>query len=186
MEQATAKRRDVPQKRDIVRRLAVLGSCARQSRGDRFLRRGSGASLSFHPMPTLADAVNLPDWILADNTIMERIATVTVLLHYRPVIDQIVDGERLRAICGQLGEDALDLACAAAKPPVPLTISPSASLPPVDDMMRIGRDMLERALPKSMAERYSTACGDADMRDLSNIATALVVAAQGADAEGRE
>lgn len=134
-------------------------------------------------MPTLADIMNLPDWILCDAHMVGDIAAVTALLHFRHAIDHELSGTRLRAICESVGEDNYDLACEAAVPVKELIADAEAKLPSPDQLKVIGQAMLDRALPITMQSKMSEACGDINMRALSNIATALVLARKAATVE---
>jgi hypothetical protein len=156
-------------------RLVALGGSAEHSRGSRFARR-VGLVDGATPQPTLADMINLPDWILCDANRVGDIAAVTALLHFRSAIDQELSGSKLRAICECVGEDNYDLACSAPIPTIELIADPEAKLPSPDQLQSIGQAMLNRALPVTMASTVSEACGDINMRHLSNIATALVEA----------
>jgi hypothetical protein len=161
--------------RDMRRRLVALRGSAEHSRGSRFARR-VGLVDGATPQPTLADMINLPDWILCDADMVGDIAAVTALLHFRGAIDQELSGAKLRAICDCLGEDNYDLACSAPLPMAELIANPETKLPSPDQLQGIGQAMLNRALPVTMASAVSEACGDSNMRHLSNIATALVMA----------
>jgi hypothetical protein len=159
---------------DLRQRLNALGASFTQSRGGRFARRlnlEEDAPL----LPTLADIVNLPDWVLCDFDLVDRIAAVTALLHFRYAIDHELSGIKLRAICDTVGEVQYDLACEAPLPPQELLSDPEERLPSPDKLILIGREMLDSALPIAMASSVSGACNDIKMRQLSNIATAIVV-----------
>lgn len=161
--------------RDMRSRLAALGGSAEHSRGTRFARR-AGLVDGAAPQPTLADMINLPDWILCDADMVGDIAAVTALLHFRGAVDHELSGSKLRAICDCVGEGNYDLACSAPLPTAELIADPEAKLPLPDQLQAIGQAMLNRALPATMASTISEACGDINMRQLSNIATALVIA----------
>jgi hypothetical protein len=161
--------------RDMRSRLVALGGSAEHSRGSRFARR-VGLVDCATPQPTLADMINLPDWILCDANMVGDIAAVTALLHFRSSIDQELSGSKLRAICECVGEGNYDLACGAPLPMAELIADPEEKLPSPDQLQGIGQTMLNRALPVTMASTVSEACGDINMRQLSNIATALVMA----------
>jgi hypothetical protein len=160
--------------RDLRQRLNALGTSFVQSRGSRFARR-QNAGADVLPQPTLADIINLPDWILCDSALIESIAAVTALLHFRHAIDHELSGIKLRSICDAVGEVQYDLACEAPLPPEELLSDPKVRLPSPDTLIQVGREMLDRALPAAMASSVSGACGDIRMRQLSNIATAIVV-----------
>jgi hypothetical protein len=161
--------------RDMRGRLFALGSAAEQSRGRRFARR-AGLVPDAKPLPTLADMINLPDWILCEADMADDIAAVTALLHFRSAIDQELSGTKLRSICDCVGEGNYDIACSAPIPKVELIADQGAKLPLPDQLKGIGQTMLNRALPVTMAATVDEACGDINMRHLSNIATALVMA----------
>lgn len=172
MVSATAQAR---RSRDMRSRLVALGGSAENSRGSRFARR-VGLMDGAAPQPTLADMINLPDWILCDADMVGDIAAVTALLHFRSAINQELSGSKLRAICDCVAEDNYDLACSASLPTAELIADSEAKLPSPDQLQGIGQTMLNRALPLTMASTISDACGDSNMRQLSNIATALVMA----------
>ncbi len=168
--------------RDMRRRLFALGGLVEQSRGSRFARR-AGLVADARPLPTLADMINLPDWILCEADMVDDIAAVTALLHFRSAIDHELSGTRLRAICECVGEDNFDLACNAPTPKLELIAGAEEKLLSPDQLKVIGQTMLNRALPLTMASTISEACGDSNMRQLSNIATALVMARHTASEE---
>jgi hypothetical protein len=172
----------VRRSRDLGRRLSALGAAFADSRGARFAR-GKGLVDAGKTPPTLADLINLPDWILCDEAMAGDIASVTALLHYRRAIDHELSGTRLRAICDHVGEDNYDLACEAPTPPAELMAGDNAFLPAPEQLKVIGQSMLDRALPVAMQSRAPAACDDAPMKTLSNIATALVIARQNASVE---
>jgi hypothetical protein len=161
--------------RDMRSRLFALGGSAEHSRGTRFARR-VGLVDGAAPQPTLADMINLPDWILCDADMVGDIAALTALLHFRGAIDQELSGTKLRAICDCVGEGNYDLACSAPIPTVELVADSEAKLPLPEQLKGIGQTMLNRALPMTMASTISEACSDSNMRCLSNTATALVMA----------
>jgi hypothetical protein len=159
---------------DLCKRLNALGTSFSQSRGTRFAQRLKADKDAHYP-PTLADLVNLPDWILCDSDLVDCIAAVTALLHFRYAIDHELSGIKLRAICDTVGEVQYDLACEAPLPPEELLSDPEERLPSPDKLILIGREMLNKALPIAMESSVSSACNDIKMRQLSNIATAIVV-----------
>jgi hypothetical protein len=168
--------------RDLRRRLLALGSSFALSRGSRFARR-KGLLAEAKSLPTLADMINLPDWILCDDVMVGDIAAVTALLHFRYAIDRELSGTRLRDICECVGEVNYDIACEAPIPTLELIADSEAKLPSPDQLKATGQTMLNRALPVTMASSVSEACGDINMRQLSNIATALVIAHKSSFAE---
>jgi hypothetical protein len=168
--------------RDLSPRLSALGTSFTLSRGDRFARR-KGVMANAKSLPTLADMINLPDWILCDGDRADDIAAVTALLYYRYAIDRELSGTRLRSICECVGESNYDLVCEAPIPARELIAGTDEKLPSPDRLKAIGQTMLDRALPVTMASTVSEACGDINMRQLSNIATVLVTAHRGASAE---
>ena len=163
--------------RDLRRRLIAVGTSLTESRSARFARRVANTPGTKAP-PTLADIVNLPDWILCDAHLADDIAAVTALLHFRYAIDRELSGEKLRAICEVVGEVHYDLVCEAPLPPGGLMADKKVKLPPPERLSALGREMLERSLPAAMANQANKACGDVAMRQLSNIATMMVVAHQ--------
>ncbi len=167
---------------DLARRLTALGASFSESRGSRFACL-TGIANDAKPMPTLADLVNLPDWILCDADMVDDIAAVTALLHFRPVIDRELSGTRLRAICECVGEGNYDLACEAPIPATELIADTETKLPTPDQLNAVGRAMLNQALPITMVATVSEASGDSKMKALSNIATALVFARKTASME---
>jgi phage tail protein X len=173
---------DMRRPKDLRRRLSALGTSFAESRGARFARR-KGLIDPAKTVPTLADIVNLPDWILCEEALIDDIAAVAALLHYRHAIDHELSGVRLRAICESVGEANYDLACEAPILENGLIADVEAKLPSPDQLRAIGQSMLDRALPITMRPKFSEACGDANMRVLSNIATALVIARQTTSAE---
>ncbi len=168
--------------RDLARRLTALSTSFSESRGIRFARR-TGTANDTKPLLTLADLVNLPDWILCDSDMVADIAAVTTLLHFRPAIDRELSGTRLRAICECVGENNYDLACEAAIPAGELIADAEMKLPTPDQLNAVGRTMLNQALPITMVATVSEASGDFKMKALSNIATALVLARKTASVE---
>jgi hypothetical protein len=158
-------------RRDLQSRLVALGAFV-ESRGSRFARRKTNGMKA---KPKLADIVNLPDWILCAPAMVNDIAAVTALLHFRHAIDQELSGPKLRAICDTVGEAYYDLACETCLPPENLLADVNAKLPSPDQMIGMGRDMLDQALPLAMAPKVNKAYGDMNMRHLSNLATAIVV-----------
>jgi hypothetical protein len=168
--------------RDLSRRLSAFGTSFALSRGSRFARCNE-VVVETKLLPTFADMINLPDWILCEDVIVGDIAAVTALLHFRYAIDRELSGTRLRAICECVGEGNYDLACEAPIPTLELIADAETKLPSPDQLRAIGQTMLDRALPVTMASTISEACGDINMRQLSNIATALVTAHRGASVE---
>ena len=171
---------DARRSRDLPRRLMALGVSFAESRGERFARRHAINPKAKAP-PTLADIVNLPDWILCDSRLTDDIAAITALLHFRQAIDQELSGAKLRGICDAVGEAYYDLACATPMPATALMADASAKLPTPERLTEFGRAMLYKALPKAMAVQFDKACGDFRARDLSNIAAAMVVAHNSVD-----
>lgn len=161
--------------RDLAHRLTALGASFSESRGSRFARR-AGMANDAKPQPTLADLVNLPDWILCDVEMVDDIAAVTTLLHFRPALDRELSGARLSAICECVGEGNYDLACEAPIPETELIADTETKLPTPDQLNAVGRTMLNQALPITMIATVSEASGNIKMKALSNIATALVLA----------
>ena len=161
--------------RDLARRLAALDAPISEIRGSRFARR-AGMANDTKALVTLADLVNLPDWILCDPDMVDDIAAVTVLLHFHPVIDRELSGPRLSAICECVGEGNYDLVCEAPIPETELIADVETKLPTPDQLIAVGRTMLNQALPITMAATVSEASGHSEMKALSNIATALVSA----------
>jgi hypothetical protein len=159
----------------LQRRFIALGTAMSESRSARFARRVARTPGTKAP-PTLADIVNLPDWILCDAHLTDDIAAVTAMLHFRNAIDRELSGEKLRAICEVVGEAHYDLVCEAPLPPGALLADATAKLPSPKRLAELGRNMLERSLPVAMADQVNRACGDAAMRQLSNMATMMVVA----------
>ncbi len=168
--------------RNLRRRWSCLGTSFAQSRGQRFARR-----IGLLPEPnrllTLADMINLPDWILCDRNIAHDIAAVTALLYFRRAIDHELSGARLRAICESVGEHNYDLACAAPMPSADLVADAETKMPSPDQLQSAGQNMLDRALPAAMRQDSDGNDGDAAMRTLSNIATALVLSRKSASEE---
>jgi hypothetical protein len=185
MPEMTAQRdQKMRRPRDLHRRLSALGISFAESRGSRFARR-KGLAPQAKPLPTLADMINLPDWILCDEKIIGDIAGVTALLHFRHALDHELSGKRLRAICESVGEYNYDLACAAPIPASELIADVESKLPSPDQLKLIGQAMLDRALPATMRPQVTETCDDVNMRTLSNIATALVLGSYDASLENR-
>jgi hypothetical protein len=159
---------------DLRRRLQALGTSCVESRGNRFARR-MGLTRQGQTLPNFSDIMNLPDWMLCEGNIVSDIAAVTALLHFRHAIDQELSGKRLRAICDSVGESNFDIACAAPLPALELMADVATELPSPDQLRPIGQTMLNDALPARIRPCCKDSCADANMRILSDIATALVI-----------
>lgn len=145
------------------RRYALLAEAVPDGRGARFARRRAN-----QPGPVYSDLAKMPDWLEGAEAGRHRLAALAGLLHYRRAIDAELSGPKLATIAAALGEDLLDAACDAD-----FDQDGPTTLPPPERILAEGRDLLEAALPVSLASAFPGARDDARARSLVMQAHAL-------------
>ncbi len=146
-------------------RCAAMARLVAMPRGARFARRCAGRS------PARFDTtVQLPDWLLADGAMQERVAILAALLHHRRAIDAELSGPRLARLAQAAGEPLFDAACEVE---VGFRGGP-AVLPAPDTLVVSGRSLMEAALPSCLRDRFAGARDDARARQI--VATAWHIA----------
>ena len=129
-------------------------------RSARFAARMAGI-----PLPTFADLEHPPRWrqLLAAGP--DDLATITTLLHMRPVLDAELNGQQLTRIAHAVGEARLDCICEQDVRDLPLAAADSG-FPALSEIGALGRHLLDRAATDPahalLAERAATVLDTAE------------------------
>lgn len=127
-------------------RLAEIAGAARRAgvpatRGGRLVARISGQAAA---RPSLSELATWPSWPGAEAGEQARIWRIAALVAARDAVDDVIDGEVLRAYAATVGDDALEAVMAL----------PAGGNSPLVSPARLaseGRQVAERGLPSALA-----------------------------------
>jgi hypothetical protein len=154
----------------LRQKLAFARGHKNRGRTARFRERVN-KSADVRDFPTIA---LLPDWIVAADDVQHLIAKAAAILYHQSAIQQELSGAKLAALATVVGEALFDHLCDCD---LPDTVGPLGAndLPRPEDLLSIGRNYMDRAMPRELSGRVAGATGDAQARALSDAAYAAVL-----------
>lgn len=162
----------------LRQKLTFFRGCEDSGRAARFRHRvGTSAAGQGHD-PDLATIVKIPDWAVAPTAVQNKLAEAIAVLNHRSAIDQELSGTKLAALAEAVGAELFDQLYECAMPDR-MPPAGASELPRPEDLVSIGQNYMERALPCELSGRFTNAANDPQAQALCAAAYALIAPTQG-------